>query len=193
MKTHSFFNQVWRSPILRLAVVMLIALTWSSLAFCDEIYDAAKSGDTAKVKALLAANPELINSTNGFNNQTPLFAAVIYDHKDVADLLLANKADVSAQDKDGKTPLFSAAATDHKDMAQWLLDNKADVNAKARNNNTPLHTAALQGHLDIVEFLLANKADINAKNKVGWTPLHMALVNNNKDVIDFLRQHGGTE
>jgi ankyrin repeat protein len=168
-------------------------LAWNSIAFCDEIYDAAKSGDLVKVKSLVKTDPDLVNSTNGWNNQTPLFAAVTNDRKDVAEFLLSNKADVNAQDKDGKTPLVMAASADHKDMAQLLLDNKADVNAKAHNNNTPLHTAALMGHLDIVKFLLDNKADINAKNKVGWTPLHMALTNNNKDVIDFLRQHGGTE
>ena len=172
------------------AILTLGVLTWNSIAFCDEIYDAAKSGELPKVKALLKTNPDLVNSTDGFNNQTPLFAAVIYNHKDVADLLLANKADVNAHDKDGKTPMFFA---NKMEMAQWLLDNKADVNAKARNNNTPLHMQALLGHLDIVKFLLDNKADVNAKNKVGWTPLHMALTNNKTDVIDFLRQHGGQE
>ena len=157
-------------------------MTWNSIAFCDEIYDKVKSGDLAKVKTLLKANPDLVNSTNGYNSRTPLFAAVIEDRKEVAEFLLASKADVNAPDKNGQTPLFLVT---HKDMAQLLLDHKADVNAKAHNNNTPLHTAALLDRLDIVKFLLDNKADVNAKNKLGWTPMHMALTNNNKEVIDY--------
>ena len=41
---------------------MLVALVWSSLAFCGEIHDAAKDGDLEKVKALLKDNPDLVNS-----------------------------------------------------------------------------------------------------------------------------------
>ena len=39
----------------RCAAVMLFALVWSGLAFCDEIHDAARAGDLEKVKMLLRA------------------------------------------------------------------------------------------------------------------------------------------
>jgi hypothetical protein len=41
---------------------MLIALAWSSLAFCGEIHDAIRNGDLARVQALLKDNPDLANS-----------------------------------------------------------------------------------------------------------------------------------
>ena len=43
-----FFSRFCHVPILRRAAVTLVALAWSSLAFCGEIHDAAKSGDLEK-------------------------------------------------------------------------------------------------------------------------------------------------
>jgi len=48
------------SPIRRRAAVLLVALAWSSLAFCGEIHQAARIGDLAKVEALLKDNPDLV-------------------------------------------------------------------------------------------------------------------------------------
>jgi hypothetical protein len=48
------------SPIRRRAAVLLVALAWSSLAFCGEIHQAARNGDLAKVEALLKDNPDLV-------------------------------------------------------------------------------------------------------------------------------------
>jgi ankyrin repeat protein len=41
-------------------------------------------------------------------------------HKDVAELLLAKKADVNAADTDGHTPLSWAVHTGHTDVAELL-------------------------------------------------------------------------
>ncbi len=81
----------------KLVAVTLVALVWSSLAFCGEIHDAAQNGDLAKVKALLKANPDLVSSKDT-NGMTPLHCAAVKGHKDVAELLLANKAEVNARD-----------------------------------------------------------------------------------------------
>jgi ankyrin repeat protein len=51
-------------------------------------------------------------------------------HKDLAELLLENRSDVTAKDKDGPTPLHWAAAMGHKDVAEVLLASKANIDAK---------------------------------------------------------------
>jgi ankyrin repeat protein len=116
-------------------------------------HDAVKGGDLEKVKALLKGNPELVfSSTEGFG-WTPLHMAALYGYKDVAELLLANKAEVNAKDKGGETPLHMAAMNGQKDVAELLLANKAEVNAKDRGGATPLHFAAANNHKDVAELL----------------------------------------
>jgi ankyrin repeat protein len=152
----SFFSRLCRSQIFRRAAVTLVALAWSSLAFCGEIHHAAASGDLEKVKALLKDNPDLVFSKDNDNSGTPLLWATANDHKDVAELLLANKADVNAKDAADQTPLHYAVKNGYKDMAELLLANKADVNAKENHGLTPLHMVVEGAHTDIAELLLAN-------------------------------------
>ena len=108
----------------------------------------------------------------------------------MAELLLANKADVNAKDKDGATPLFWAAKKGHKDVAELLLANRADVDARNNIDATPLHFAALRGHKDVAEWLLTSEADVDAKeSKYGQTPLDLAATGGHKDVAELLRRH----
>jgi ankyrin repeat protein len=117
--THSVVSRLIRSWIPQLTAIIVIALACSSLAFCDEIHDAAQRGDLAKIKALLKDHPHLVFSKDNFG-LTPLHWAALAGHKDVAALLLANKADVNAQSKGGWGPLNLAAENGHKNVAALL-------------------------------------------------------------------------
>jgi ankyrin repeat protein len=181
----SFVSRLCHSPISRLAAIVLVALAWSSPAFCGEIHDAAKGGDLEKVKALLKDNSDLVNSKDD-NGNTPLLWAATKGHKNVAALLLASKAEVNVSDNGGETPLFAAAAFDHKDVAELLLTNNARINAKDNRGLTPLHAAALAGHKDVAELLLANQAEVNAKDNDGQTPLHLAASEGRENVVKLL-------
>ena len=119
MNIRCFFSQRYRFSIPFLAAIGLVGLVWGSLAFSDQIHDAAAGGDLAKVKALLEANPDLVNA-KGKNDKTPLHLAAYAGHKDVVALLLASKADANAQDEDGRKPLRWAAGAGHKDVVALL-------------------------------------------------------------------------
>jgi ankyrin repeat protein len=183
---HTFFGRLWQSPILRRAAVLLVALGWSSFAFGGETNDAAQSRYVKQAKTSLERNPDWAFSkdTAGL---TPLHRAALRGHKDVAEFLLAHKADVNAKDDFGATPLLCAALRGYTDVVELLLANKADVNAKDKNGLTPLHCAAAIGDKAAVELLLVNMADVNAKaaREVG-TPLHCAVLGGNKDVAELL-------
>jgi ankyrin repeat protein len=69
---------------------------------------AIREGDLEKVKALLKGNSHLVFSKDDLG-VTPLHTAAFWGHKDVVELLLANKAEVNATDKHGQTPLHKAA------------------------------------------------------------------------------------
>ena len=170
----------------KLVAVTLVALVWSGLAFCGEIHVAAKSGDLEKVKALLKANPDLVSSKDDKFGGTPLHLAAATGHKDVAELLLINKADVNAQDNNSNTPLHVAAFYGQKEVLELLLANKANVNAKESDGTTPLLVAVQHGYKDMAELLLASKADVNAEDNYGSTPLHAAARHGYKDMAELL-------
>ena len=178
-------NMLFLSATFHRAVVMLILLVWSSLAFSDEIHDAAQNGDLEKVEALLKENPAFVFSkdTNGW---TPLHTAADRGHKDIVQLLLVNMGKVDVKSFNGWTPLQRAALNGHKDVAEFLLANKADINATNNFGDTPLLIATFSGYKNVVELLLINKADVNAKNTNGWTPLHVAALKGRKDIAQLL-------
>ena len=101
------------------------SITYVPLAF----QNAVKAGDMAKIQALQKGDPDLIPSKD-YKSITPLHVAAGSGHKDVAELLLANKAEVNAKNNNGGTPLHWAASRGHKDVVELLLANKAEVNAK---------------------------------------------------------------
>ena len=139
--------------------IMLVAVAFISFASsCSDpqsgIAKAANEGDLQTVKALLKGNPNLVFDKDIYDT-TPLHWAAQKGHKEVAELLLANGADVNARNKYGDTPLHFAASAGSKDVVELLLAHGAEVNVVDRPpiSETPLQSAASRGHQDIVELL----------------------------------------
>jgi serine/threonine-protein phosphatase 6 regulatory ankyrin repeat subunit B len=84
---------------------------------------------------------------------TPLHIAALNGHKDVAELLLANGAEVNVRGNNDETPLELAAKGGHMDMVELLLANKAEVNATNNYGWTPLHFAVNRHYNDVAELL----------------------------------------
>jgi ankyrin repeat protein len=108
MKFNSFFNRCCNASTLRLAVVTLTALAWSSPVF---------------------AQPDYVFHV-GSAGWMPLHEAALNDRMAVAESLLASNAEVNAKEELGATPLHVAAWRGSTDMVELLLTNKANVNAK---------------------------------------------------------------
>ena len=67
------------------------------------LWSAADRGNIEAVKQHLAAGAD-VNAKSKYGG-TPLSHAVMYDHREIAELLIANGADVNPQDDFGFTPL----------------------------------------------------------------------------------------
>ena len=115
----------------------------------SSVRQAVSEGNLKQINALLKDTPALVLSKDT-SGQTLLHWAAEKGQKNVAELLLANGADVNAEDS-GIT-----------------IDPDNGLNG----GYTPLHLAAKNGHKDVAELLLAHAAEVNARNKKSETPLH---------------------
>ena len=125
-----------KRTLLTLAVTSLLVTT----AFADPIHDAAKTGDLAGVQAELDKGVDA-NTKGGDAGVPPLLWAALMGHVEVAELLIANGADVDGTDKYGNTPLHYAAHHGRKETTKLLITKGADVNVKRDNGKTPLDNA----------------------------------------------------
>ena len=125
------------------------------------IHRAAMNGNIEAVKQHLDAGTDV--NAKDVIKRTPLHYAAFYGHKVVAELLIAEGADVNAKNGlSGETPLHHAAYGGHKEIVELLIANGADVNAKSESKN---------------RFFK------------GRTPLDSAEYN--PETADLLRKHGG--
>jgi ankyrin repeat protein len=176
--------------------LLLSCLAWAGTGRAGEIHDAANKSNVEKVKALLAANPGLVNARDERLQQTPLHLAAGStsssgsDRKITVELLIARGADVNARDAQRRTPLHEVAYYDRKDIVELLLSKGADVNARDDSGETPLFMAASGGHKEVVELFLAKGLQVNAKGAYGRTPLQLAAGNGRKEVVELLIARG---
>jgi len=145
--------------------------------------EALACGDLARLKELLNQNPDWALNNSG---RLPLHVAAAGGQKDVADLLLANKAEINAKRLDGWTPLLVAAAAGHKDMVELLLASGADANSKGLDGSTALLVAAERDLTKIAELLISHGADVNVQSGYGRTPLVWSAINGNKTLAELL-------
>jgi ankyrin repeat protein len=141
---------------------------------------------------LLKDNPDLIDSKDNQSyilGGTALHYAVGNMHKEVAEFLLAHKADVNAKDTNGWTPLHWAAEGNKNDFITLLLANKADVNARSMKGPEPVYVgdAGLSDKGAItVKMRQTNKADENTRALSEWTPLLIAALEGYTDTTKLL-------
>ena len=116
--------------------------------------------------------------------------AVKLGYKGIAELLLANGADVNVKNNVGWVPLHMATALDHKEIVELLVANGANVDAKDDDGSTPMHYAAWYDRKEVAELVIAGGADVNAKDENGWTPLHYATDAGLMEISGLLIEQG---
>jgi len=179
--------------------------------------DAIKAGEFERVKAMVSADPTLIDA-RGRTGESAILTAVYHRQKEIVNLLVArgvtlslfeacaageververlveaDRGSIDTFSSDGWTPLHLASFFGHTKIVEMLLAQGADVNARSRNHNgnTPLHAALAANHKMVAGLLIGQGADVNAADAAGWRPLHLAAANNNVDVVKSLIAQGG--
>ena len=146
----------------------------------EPLYYAALCSFRGLVEHLIAVDSQDVNSRGG-SHTTPLHAASLKGHLEVASLLLENGADPNSRDHVGRIPLHRVSqggqlvmVQSSLEIARLLVKSGAAVNATDDEGWTPLHAAARSGYRDITELLLESGASLEVRNKKQETPLHVA-------------------
>ncbi len=152
-----------------------------------ELSNAAQSGDTDRLKALLDHNRSFVSMPDE-QGYTPLHYAAYFGHHHAASYLLSIGADLGAISLDPlrSLPLHAAASSGSRQVAALLLDAGADPNAEQTGQWTPLHSAAAAGHEEIVRMLLAQGADPARRSAAGATPKDLAAERGHAPCVEAL-------
>ena len=118
----------------------------------ETLHDACEKGDIQSVKQHLSAGADLNAIDDG--GMTPLMLAADDAHIKIAELLIANGADLNSKSRlVGMTSLHAAACDNQKEITALLIVKGADINAKDSNNKTPLNYAEEEKNTDLATFL----------------------------------------
>jgi ankyrin repeat protein len=172
----------------------------------ERILAAAKDGDAAAVRELLARDPGLVGAVD-VHRKTPLHLAAEHDHAEVAELLLEAGADVEAWTNWGATPLEWAGVLGSRRAGDILLAHGARLTLASAAGlglldelrrlyredgavSAAFVLACRNGHTEAARFLLDRGADVNARGFFGGTGLHWAAINGHADTVRFLLGEG---
>jgi len=88
-------------------------------ASTQTVFQASATGNLARLRTLVEADPKLVNARNP-GGLTPMHLAVAYDQRATAEYLIARGADVNAVARHSGTPLDLAYESEHRALIQWL-------------------------------------------------------------------------
>jgi ankyrin repeat protein len=171
---------------------------WSAL------HHAATAGNVENCRVLIAAGLS-VDEKGGPRDETPIFAAIRRESRDVFDFLLESGADPDARSTLDTTPLHYAAAHTQMDMAEVLLRRGVPVSVPARTFGsyssslelasalgkiTPLHAAVESSSVEACRLLVAHGADPSYMPKRHFekdylSPVQMAIKNSVHDVLRY--------
>ena len=188
----------------KLQLILVLLLMLSSLQlYADEIHEAAKKGDMARVKAILKKSPGMINKVDK-DRRTLLNRAFTDKNKPLVIFLIKNGADINKKDeylnfenrRDRLVgvvdfPIHYAVLNNWKDVTGLLLDKGADINGRNIFGLTPLCIAIYNGNEDMFKYLLSRGANVNVIAE-GMTTLCMAAESGNREIVRELLEKGIT-
>lgn len=120
------------------------------------------------------------------NQNLQLIGAAEQGNMQQIEELLAQDADVDAQDEHGYTALIWAAINGHREICELLIAHQIDINTQGKDGWTALMYAARDGRLQIVQLLLERGASVTIANNDHNTALMLAEYYSHVTCCDLL-------
>ena len=128
----------------------------------QEMFDAVKAGDLAKVKALVEKDPGIVNAKNP-GGQTVLFATVSFGQLEIAEYLISNRANVNEKSNFHMTPLDVACVRNAPlAIVRLLVEKGADINFVSEYLGRPLDLALDTENVALIDYLKSRGATSTA-------------------------------
>ena len=108
----------------KMFTVLLILQVLAMPLVAQEIMQAVRQGDLARVKSLIEANPELLN-TGDQRQCRPIHWATNDGRIEIVRWLLDQGADITVRDADGDTPIYWSADAGRTEIAKILMAHGA--------------------------------------------------------------------
>lgn len=152
------------------------------------IHWAAMLGSLEGVEYILARGLD-INTMDTYGH-TPLYCAVMSEHKEMIQLLLRNGADVNKKGGPRGNQLQAAAINGNQEIIQLLLENGADINAYFGRKGNALQIVTLKGDENLAKFLWEKGANINALGGEHGSVLQAAFASGSEVLVQFMLEKG---
>ncbi|OAP63558.1 hypothetical protein AYL99_02785 [Fonsecaea erecta] len=153
---------------------------------------AARFGLAELLKILITENQHNLHlDARNIYGSTALHEAAFYGHQEVAEILIANGANLLDTNYGQSTPLFLAVSYGQLEMVKLLLRYGRDqLDCPGPNGLTALHKAVEQGNEEMVTILLDAGALVGATDNQGTTALHVAALRGSLPIAQLLVRAG---
>jgi len=172
----------------RSAGVLVSAVATAVLVLAQapkDLATAVQAGASKQALEMIRSGAD-VNQTQG-DGSTPLLWAVNLRDYDVAQALLAKKANPNAVNVFGAMPLTEAARLNDDKLVKMLLEAGAKVDSANPDDETALMLAIKNGSLPMTETLVKAGADVNRIEKFhNQTPLIYAAAGGHISIVKLL-------
>jgi ankyrin repeat protein len=178
--------------------------SWPKLkAFVDgvtvaRLADTVRAGDTTRVRAMIEARPELVNTDMAENDEhRAIHYAVLVRSPEMVRLLMEHGADARKgiyPRREATSALTLATERGYNEIVAIIREEEQRRHGRLGSPNAAADdlTEAIRNGNDARAFVMleSEPALVHACDRKGWTPLHTAAGMLNERLVDWLLAHG---
>ncbi|HSK66103.1 MAG TPA: ankyrin repeat domain-containing protein [Anaerolineales bacterium] len=165
--------------------VLCLTIVALGLAGCMPIPAPVSFPSAVPIEGTAVPSPTMIPADRQAINTQLILAAGEGDVEQVSQLL-AQGANVTAQDEDGRTALIAAAYRNHLTVAGLLIEAGADVNIQDETRQSAYLISTSEGYLELLHLTLEAGADVHSKDSYNGTGLIRAAERGHIEIIQEL-------